>query len=93
MVADKMCVGVDSDHLMIRLDPEKYEWALTQVGCVPMEFTGRALRGFVWVNPEGYDLQQDLEAWIHLALEFNPRAKSSKRNSQKNSGAQKKRTK
>lgn len=81
MVDDKMCVGLDNDHLMVRLDPEKYEWALNQVGCLPMEFTGRPMRGFVWVDPEGYDTQQQLESWLDLALEFNPRAKSSKKKS------------
>ncbi len=77
---------------MVRLDPEKYEWALSQAGCVPMEFTGRALKGFVWVNPEGYDAWEDLEAWLDLALEFNPRAKVSKRR-KSNSTSEKKRTK
>lgn len=81
MVDDKMCVGLDRDHLMVRLDPEKYDWALNQVGCLPMEFTGRPMRGFVWVDPEGYDTQQQLESWLDLALEFNPRAKSSKKKS------------
>ena len=79
MVDDKMCVGVDRDHLMVRLDPEKYSWALAQTGCLPMEFTGRPLRGFVWVDPDGYDTRQQLESWLDLALEFNPKAKSSKR--------------
>lgn len=46
-----------------------------------MEFTGRPLRGYVWVDPEGYDMQDQLEGWLGLALEFNPRAKSSKKRS------------
>lgn len=44
MVDDKMCVGVDSDHLMVRLAPAKYQWALSQTGCVPMEFTAQRVR-------------------------------------------------
>jgi len=36
------------------------------------------MKGFVLVEPEGIDLEEDLEYWIRLALEFNPRAKSSK---------------
>ncbi len=79
MVDDKMCLGVNGDRLMVRLAPEKYEWALEQVGCRAMDFTGRPMRGFVWVDGEGHDLQAQLERWIDLALEYNPRAKSSKK--------------
>jgi hypothetical protein len=39
------------------------------------------MRGFVFVNPEGISADRDLESWLDLALEFNPRAKSSKRRS------------
>lgn len=79
MVEDKMCLGVNDDRLMVRLDPDKYDWALKQPGCRPMDFTGRPMRGFVWVDGEGHDLQKQLENWIDLALEYNPRAKSSKK--------------
>lgn len=43
-----------------------------------MEFTGRPLRGFVFVNPEGIAGKQSLRSWIELALEFNPHARASK---------------
>lgn len=43
-----------------------------------MDFTGRPMRGFVFVNAEGYSSDHDLASWLDLALEFNPRAKSSK---------------
>lgn len=41
MVEGKMCVGVDGNRLMVRLDPAIYEESLKQPGCVPMEFTGK----------------------------------------------------
>ena len=44
-----------------------------------MDFTGRAMKGFVYISPEGIDLDDDLDYWINLALEFNPSAKSSKK--------------
>jgi TfoX/Sxy family transcriptional regulator of competence genes len=78
LVDEKMCVGVEKDRLMVRLDPGIYERALQRKGCVPMDFTGRPMRGFVFVNAEGYTSNQDLAAWLNLALEFNPKAKSSK---------------
>ena len=53
--------------------------ALAWKGCKPMDFTGRPMKGFVYVEPVGIDLDEDLEYWIQLALDFNPRARSSKK--------------
>ena len=44
-----------------------------------MDFTGRPMRGFVFVNAEGVASDRDLASWLELALEFNPRAVSSKK--------------
>lgn len=78
MVDGKMCLGVESERLMVRLDPAVYEAALQRPGCRPMDFTGRPMRGFVWVTREAVSTDQGLHEWAALALEFNPRAKSSK---------------
>ena len=85
MVDDKMCVGVEKERLMVRLDPDYYEKALARKGCKPMDFTGRPMKGFVYVDASGIGSDSDLAFWISKALEFNPKAKSSKRK-----GAQKK---
>lgn len=79
LVDGKMCVGVDKDRLMVRIDPADYDAALQRPGCVPMDFTGRPMRGFVFVNSEGITDDKVLDSWIGLALEFNPRALSSRR--------------
>ena len=81
MVDGKMCVGVEKDRLMARIAPEIYDEALGRKGCVPMDFTGKPMRGFVFVNQEGVATKRDLERWIVLALEFNPRAVPSKKKS------------
>ncbi|MEW6307299.1 MAG: TfoX/Sxy family protein [Verrucomicrobiota bacterium] len=78
LVDGKMCVGVEKERLMARIDPAAYESALQRKGCRPMDFTGRPMRGFVFVVGEGYASDRDLAAWLDLALEFNPRAQSSK---------------
>jgi len=79
MVHDKMCVGVDHDRLMVRLDPAREAEALARPGAAPMDFTGRPLRGFVFVAAEGWERAADLAAWLGLALDYNPRAKASKK--------------
>ena len=81
MVDGKMCVGVEKMRLMVRLDPDIYDDALGHRGCVPMDFTGRPMRGFVFVNEEGIATARELKSWLDLALEFNPRAVSSKKKS------------
>lgn len=78
MVDGKMCLGVETDRIMVRLDPAVYESALQNPGCRPMDFTGRPMKGFVWVTRVAVGTDQGLHDWAALALEFNPRAKSSK---------------
>jgi TfoX/Sxy family transcriptional regulator of competence genes len=79
MVDGKMCVGISGDRLMVRLDPDEYDKALGRKGCMPMDFTGRPMRGFVFVAAAGTASRRDLELWIELALDFNPRAKATPR--------------
>jgi len=79
MIKDKMAVGVVKNSLMVRLDPALYESSLEKTGCRPMDFTGQVVKGFLFVDPIGIDLQNDLEYWIQLCLNYNPKAKSSKR--------------
>ena len=79
MVDDKMCIGIVKDDLMARIDPEINDNALNKKGCKPMDFTGRPMKGFVFVTPEGTDMDKDLEYWIQLALDYNPKARSSKK--------------
>src|SRR6266850_6618102 len=72
MVKGKMCVGVEKIRLMARIGPNAYEDALTRKGCRPMDFTGRPMRGFVFVEPEGLKSEKDLAFWMELALAYNP---------------------
>ena len=79
MVNNKMCVGILKDDLIARIDPEVYESALERRGCREMDFTGRPMKGFVFIDPEGTKSKKDLEFWIKLALDYNKRAKASKK--------------
>ncbi|MDW7691113.1 TfoX/Sxy family protein [Flammeovirgaceae bacterium SG7u.111] len=79
MVNDKMCVGVVKNELMARIHPDLYEDSLTKKGCKEMNFTGRAMKGFVFIDAEGTDMEDDLAYWVQLCLDFNPLAKSSKK--------------
>ncbi len=79
MVDDKMCLGVEKENLMARVGEENRELAFQRNGCREMNFTGRPMKNFVFVDPEAIDLEEDLEFWVKLCLQHNPFAKSSKR--------------
>lgn len=79
MVDDKMCLGIVGNQLMCRINPDIYEDSLKKEGCNEMNFTGRAMKGFVFVHEEAIDKQIELEYWVQLCLDFNPIAKKSKK--------------
>ncbi|MGB4771872.1 MAG: TfoX/Sxy family protein [Chitinophagaceae bacterium] len=79
MVNDKMCVGVSGDEMMCRIDPSKEEEALSRNGCRPMDFTGRPMRGYVFISEDGLKRKKDFDYWISLCIEYNAIAKSSKK--------------
>lgn len=79
MVNEKMCVGVEQERLMVRLDPAKYDVVMEKEGCRPMDFTGKVMKGFVFVDIDALNSKKKLEYWIKLALEYNTIAKASKK--------------
>lgn len=79
MVDGKMCLGVVNDALMARVDPENYENLLEQKGARPMDFTGRPMKGFLFVDPDGIASEAELGQWVQRCLDYNPRANASKK--------------
>ena len=79
MVNDKMCVGVENERMMLRIDPAKYEEVMEMEGCRPMDFTGKVMKGFVFVDANVLNTKRKLEYWLNLALEYNAIAKVSKK--------------
>ena len=65
-----MCVGIVDEVLMARVGPERYEEALAKPHARVMDFTGRTMKGFVFVDPPGFEDEVDLEAWIALCERF-----------------------
>ena len=79
MVNDKMCVGVEAERLMVRLDPAKYDEVMKKEGCKPMDFTAKIMKGYVFVDIDVLNTRKKLEYWVNLALEYNKIAKASKK--------------
>ena len=83
MVNGKMCVGVIKDEMMCRIDPKMEEIVFEKVGCRPMDFTTRPMKGYVYVSDEGMKTKNAFDYWINLCLEFNTVAKASKKKKKK----------
>ena len=85
MVNNKMCCGIhfdkkrEIDLLMARIGEDASPEALKREACLPMDFTGRPMKAYVFITPEGIDMEEDLAYWLQLCLDFNPLAKKSKK--------------
>lgn len=79
MVNGKMCVTVGKDELMCRFDPLQQDNVLAKKGTREMVMKGKVLNGYVYIGPEGWKIKEDFDYWIKLALEFNKKAKASKK--------------
>jgi len=70
MLRGHMFVGVLEGSLMARVGPENYERALAIDGAREMDFTGRPMRGYVFVGPRGVKSAARLRRWVELCAEF-----------------------
>jgi TfoX/Sxy family transcriptional regulator of competence genes len=70
MLRGNMCCGVIGDRLMLRVGPGGYEAALSRPHARPMDFTGRPMKGMVYIEPEGFASPGELKAWIGKAMAF-----------------------
>jgi hypothetical protein len=79
MINGKMCVSVSGENLMCRFDPGLQEEVAEKNGFAPMIMKGKELKGYCYINPAGFKSERDFEYWMNLCVDFNERAKSSKK--------------
>lgn len=65
-----MFAGVQSDTLMLRVGSDAHEEALGRPHARVMDFSGRPMRGFVYVDPPGFASEAQLREWVGLSLAF-----------------------
>ena len=70
LIGGHMCCGVVGDELMVRVGPDAYEKALGLKHARPMDFTGKPLRGMVYVAREGIANRRSLDRWVERGVEF-----------------------
>ncbi len=64
MVAGHMACGTHGEEIMVRVGPTAHADALARPHARPMDFTGRPMKGFVFVGVEGIESDEDLAAWV-----------------------------
>ena len=70
MVRGYMCVGVTGEDLMVRVGPDAHAEALMLPHARPMDFTGRPMKGFVYVGAAGVEQDAGLAAWVERSFAF-----------------------
>jgi len=65
-----MCCGVLKKELILRLDPGRAKELLSRQHTRPMDFTGRPMKGFVFIEAGGLDTERQLNDWVSMARSF-----------------------
>jgi TfoX/Sxy family transcriptional regulator of competence genes len=65
-----LLIGVRKDSLLVRLGPEQGDEALKEAHVSEFNITGRAMKGWVLVAPEGVEADEELSGWIQRAVKF-----------------------
>lgn len=79
MVDHKMCFGTYKGGLLCRIDKEEKEDLLKAEGADIIRQNGREMKSYIHLQPFSYESDEALEFWISKCLEFNPKAKASKK--------------
>jgi hypothetical protein len=68
MVNDAMCCGVHRDDFVARVGADRHEEAMQHAHVRPMDITGRPMRGFLFVGPEGVRTDAQLNKWLNCCI-------------------------
>lgn len=70
MLDGKMCCGVVDNDLLVRVGAERYDEALRLPNSRPMDFTGRPMKGFIYVNASGWSKEASLKKWLEMGTNY-----------------------
>ena len=70
MIGGNMFCGIVGDRLMVRVGPGQFEEALKLPHARPMDFTGRPMKGMIYVEPAGIDSDGRLKEWVNRGMKF-----------------------
>jgi hypothetical protein len=79
MVNDKMCLGVDKEDIMLRCTPEMSDTLISKKGVRLFDLTGKPMKGWLLISPDGIKTQKDFDAWVKFALDENKKVAETKK--------------
>lgn len=70
MLGGNMCCGIVGEELMVRVGPDAWESALALPHAREMDFTGKSMKGMVYVGVDGIESDRDLDSWVARGVAF-----------------------
>lgn len=70
LLKGNMAVGLSGDELMVRVGPDASDDALARPHTRPFDMTGRPMKGWILVAPEGVAEERDLSAWVARGVDY-----------------------
>jgi hypothetical protein len=70
LLEGNMAVGLSGDELMVRVGPDAADDALARPHTRPFDMTGRPMKGWILVAPEGVAEEDDLSAWVARGVDL-----------------------
>lgn len=70
MIEGNIACGVLNDELIVRVGPDHYQAALDQRHTREFDITGRAMKGWIMVQPDGYESDEALKNWVEKGVVF-----------------------
>lgn len=70
LINGNMCCGVEKSRLMLRVGPQQYESCLKLPYAKKMDFTGKPLKGFLFITQKGIESDEELKTWVERGLAF-----------------------
>ena len=67
-IRGNMALGVSHDNLMVRLSPDDGDAAMSEPGARPMDFTGRPMRGYLFVGLDAISTERSLQRWVDRSV-------------------------
>jgi TfoX/Sxy family transcriptional regulator of competence genes len=79
MVNGRMCISAGDDEIMCRIDPSLHDDLIKKNGCRSVIMKNREYKGYIYIKEDNLKNKNEFDYWIGLALEFNKKAKASKK--------------
>jgi TfoX/Sxy family transcriptional regulator of competence genes len=70
MLKGNMCCGVHGAELIVRVEPAQTDQLLAETGARPFDLTGRPMKGWLLVEPDGLRLEAAFDSWIRRAVRY-----------------------